>query len=147
MKQSTAAVFGAGERGSVLGNADKWDVYRDSFLKLITEEARLQIIAGMSPVETPARDEDALENAVVSVECARLVYNDSRDILAGALLRRVELFEPDPGVASRRRCVARVADLLSEFRDDGVRASPADKRAAEKIVSAAHARFLDRQRA
>ena len=117
MKQNTPLAFGAGELATATGNAEKWDLYRDSFLKLIAEEARLQIVAGMSPVEPPAQDEDALENAVVRVECARLVYNDSRDVLAGALLRRVELLDPEPGVAARKRCVTRVADLLSEFRD------------------------------
>jgi len=147
MKQSTPPVVGQGERGSAPGNADKWDFYRNSFLKLIAEEARLQIIAGMPLVDAPVRDEDSLENAVVRVECARLVYNDSRNILAGALLRRVDLFERQPGLDARRRCIARVADLLSEFRGDSAGVSPADETTAEKIVLAAHARFLEQQSA
>ena len=147
MKQSTPPAVGRGERGTASGNADKWDFYRDSFLKLIAEEARLQIIAGVPSVDTPAREKDALEDAVVRVECARLVYNDSRNILAGALLRRGEVFERQPELDTRRRCIARVADLLREFRGVSAIASPADKRTAEKIVSAAHARFLEQQRA
>jgi len=145
MKQSTPPVGGQGERGSALGNTEKWDLYRDSFLKLIAEEARLQIIAGMPLADMPVQDKDSLENAVVRVECARLVYNDSRNLLASALLRRADLFEPQPGVDTRMRCVARVADLLSKFRGDSARVSPADKRTAEKIVLAAHARFLEQQ--
>jgi hypothetical protein len=147
MKQSTPPVVRQGDCGTAPGNADKWDFYRDSFLKLIAEEARLQIIAGMPSVDTAVQDEDALENAVVRVECARLVYNDSRNMLASALLSRVDLFERQPGLDARRRCVARVADLLSEFRGDSAGVSLADENTAEKIVSAAHARFLEQQRA
>lgn len=147
MKQNTPPVFGQGERETTTGNAGKWELHRNSFLKLIAEEARLQFIAGMSSVEMPARGEDELEGAVVRVECARLVYNDSRNILASALLRRVEGFEPQPGPDMRMRCVARVADFLREIRGSGAGVSAADKSAAEKIVSAAHARFLQRRRA
>lgn len=142
MKQNTPGPFGQTE----LGNADKWELYRNSFLKLIEEEARLQIIAGVSPVEAAGR-ELALENAVIRVECARLVYNDSRDMLALALLRSVEAFESRPGPGVRIRCVARVAELLSECRGRGAGASADDRRTAERIVSAAHARFLEQQRA
>jgi len=145
MTQSTPPVVGQGERGTVPRNADKWDFYRVSFLKLIAEEARLQIIAGMPLADMPVQDKDSLENAVVRVECARLVYNDSRNILASALLRRADLFESQPGPDARMRCIARVADLLSKFRGDSAGVSPADKRTAEKIVLAAHARFLEQQ--
>lgn len=147
MQQNAPSVFGQGEPETVPGNAGKWDLYRSSFLNLVAAEARLQIIAGVSPAEMPGGDENALENAVVRAECARLVYNDSRNTLASALLHSVEGLEPQPGRSARIRCVARVADLLSEFRGNGPVASPEDKTAAERIISAAHSQFLEQQRA
>jgi hypothetical protein len=146
MKQNTPSVCGQREPGNPIGNAGKWEAYRVSFMRLVAEEARLQIVAGVSPGEMDAREQDALENAVASVECARLVYNDSRNILASTLSRRVEAFELQPRPGARTDWVSRVADLLSEFRGDGAGTSPADKRAAEKIVSAAQRRFLELQR-
>lgn len=139
MKQNTPAVSGKPE--TTAPNADNWDRHRNSFLKLIAEEARLQIIAGGLVLE-----EDVLENALVRLECARLVYNDSRDILAGALSSSVEDFEAAPDLCGvRSRSVARVADLLSDCRGEGTGASAKDKRTAERIVSAANARFREQQ--
>ena len=145
MKQNTPA-FGQVEPAAVIGNADKWDLYRNSFLKLMAEQARLQIITDVGPLEMTALENDDLEDAVVRVEHARLVYNHSRNSLALALLRRVEALGPQPGFPTepggRRRWIARVAELLSECRGQQG-ASSDDKRAAERIVSAANARFLE----
>jgi len=147
MKQNVPAVIAQLQSGTAPGAREKWDVYRSCFLKLIEEEARLQIVAGKSSAEIAARTGDALEDAMIRVECARLIYNDSRDILAGALWRRVEAFEPEPAFGSRIRCVARVAELLRECRGSGERLSADDKRAAERIISTALALFLEQQHA
>ncbi len=142
MKQSRPPEFEEVERGAATSNTEKWDVYRASFLKLIAEEARLQMVADMPPAGAAEDGAEALRNAVVGVEFARLVYDDSRNVLATALLRKGGQ-GPLPGPEARSRWVERVADLLSDFRDDGAGATAADQCAAERIVSAAHARFLE----
>ena len=143
MKTNTPAVSSPSDPDKAAASADRWELYRHSFLKLIAEEARLQIVAGMLVIE-----EDILENAVIRLECARMAYNESRDVLGSAPSALLEPSEVDAeSTRSQTRCVARVAGLLSECRGPGASASQTDIRTAERILAAAAARFRGQQRA